>query len=350
MRRVLLCTALFASAACGTEDNPGIETDFVASTIEHLIVPTYDEFAIESATLSVAVSELCNAPDARRLEAAQAQWHIARGVWKQQQTFAFGPYREFPDRYGFNIDFFPPRYDVINDQVEAGDPVSAEQISAMGTTARGLPIVEYLLWNDPVSDPNRCAIAVAVAADLASLAAANSDAWNLEDGYAAELLADGGEFRSTHELFIEIVSRMGFTLEDIRRDRLSTPLGDTADGAPQPEALESRPSGRSLQDLRDIIHGLNRVFEGAETEDSVGLVDMLELRRRPDTINEYRVRYLAVLDALDAIPEPLESSLYRDAELVRALEQAVASLQLYIQVDIGNVLAANLTFNDADGD
>jgi predicted lipoprotein len=220
----------------------------------------------------------------------------------------------------------------------------------MGTTARGLPVLEYLLFGgDIVEDSGRCQVALAVAEDLASLAGAMAASWaDPQEGYAAQLLNGGGDFGSTHALFAEVLSRLGFTVEDIRRDRLNAPLGED-DASAAPESVESWPSGRSLADIRDSLRGVNEVFEGA-APDGVGLTDMLEFRRRADTVGAYRGAYADVLVKLAAVPEPLSDSILYERHAIVALEASLAELQRVIQVDIGNVLSASLTFNDADGD
>ena len=65
--------------------------------------------------------------------------------------------------------------------------------------------------------------------------------------YATELSApqiNDDAWDSPQDALDEWVNRVGFTLEDLRVEHLGKPVGDAAGGEPQPDTLESQPSGR----------------------------------------------------------------------------------------------------------
>ena len=147
----------------------------------------------------------------------------------------------------------------------------------------------------------------------------------------------------------EVVNRMGFTIEIIRADKLGVPLGTTSGGTPQPDKAESQSSGRSLEDLRDNLRGLERLYYGDEPTGQIGLDFYLRFRG-----HEFGALMRAELDAsqaaLDAIPGPLTTAITAAPASVNQAIETLGALQRFIQVDVINALALTLGFNDNDGD
>ena len=142
---------------------------------------------------------------------------------------------------------------------------------------------------------------------------------------------------------------MGFTIENMRVDRLGTPLGDKVGGQLMPDLVESRYSDHSLEDLRQVLVTIETLFEGSGTEGSYGLIDLPRVQGRQDIIEAFRQALAGARTALNAIPEPLKGNLDQ-TEVVRAAYDRLGDLQRVIQGDVINVLGLSLAFNDADGD
>jgi len=142
---------------------------------------------------------------------------------------------------------------------------------------------------------------------------------------------------------------MAFTLENIQSDKLGRPLGMTAGGVPQPDLLESRFSGRSVEDIRDNVRGIEALFFGVPSEGALGLDAYLDSKNR-----HFDQRMRAALDALDEalsdVDAPLSEAIVTNPGGVeRAIERA-GELQRLIQVDVINALSLTVSFNDNDGD
>jgi putative iron-regulated protein len=134
----------------------------------------------------------------------------------------------------------------------------------------------------------------------------------------------------------------------MRNDKLRKPLGGSVEGPPAPAAAESRFSGRSLEDLRDNLRGLELVYFGPGAG-GPGLGSYL--RSRGKDFDPYlTARFAAAMDAVDAVPEPFSVALAEDPRSIVRLIDALERLGLAIQVDVLNALAANVGFNDNDGD
>ncbi len=140
----------------------------------------------------------------------------------------------------------------------------------------------------------------------------------------------------------EWVNRMIFTVEDIRSTKLGKPVGDTSGGEPLPDTIESRLSGRSLQDARDALSGVRDVAEG-------GILELLpadsdDVSRRVFLAQDQSEEYLAF------VIEPLELAIEADRETIAGTQEKLLAEQVVLQVDLAQALAVTLAFNDNDGD
>lgn len=351
MRRVVLLALAAALASCGDGD---VRIRIVDAWAETIIVPGHERFAVEAAALAEAAADACaDGLDRDALTAVRGRWDAARGAWKRMEVFAFGPYEDYPARLGPNIDFWPARPDLIEAALEDG-ALDAAAVAGKGAAARGLPVIEYLLWAADAGagtvEPDdfagrRCAYLVGATADLAALAATMAETWR---GYVPVLTGEvDGPYADPKAGFGELLNRMGFTVENIRRDKLGRPLG-LLSGSPQPGKVESPYADRSVRDARDALVTLGLLYEG------VG--DALSLRRhpriaaRPDLDRAFRGALARSLAALDAITGPLDEAVFADPDAVQRAIDALGELQTVIQVDLIGALAVSRAFNDSDGD
>lgn len=309
---------------------------------------TYAAFEAQANTLSTEMQALCGAPDEARLSAARVAWSAARQPWKIAEVIRFGPVVEYPERFSPKIDTWPVYVDAIEALVGTDRAVDAEAFASFGAVTRGLPMVEYLLWGtgDILSEPRRCQVALGASQDLGRLAGQLSEAWTRE--WVPSLIdpqrLPRGIFASPQDVIDEWVNRMAFTVENIRAVKLGKPLGDSTGGELQPQLIESRFSGRALQDAQDALRGVQRVWRGQ----ALGLESLV--RDRPDLVQAVDAAFEGAVAALGAVPEPLSATLEVNPEAVWAAQEALRGLQVVLQVDVAQALGVSITFNDNDGD
>jgi predicted lipoprotein len=363
LSKKVMAWALCACALCGCGEAAAPSGDqrlaLLASQGEVVILPQYEDFAREAAGLEERAEALCAAPDAAGLERARGAWGAARGAWKRTEVFAFGPTAEEPLRLGPKIDAWPAREDTIAETLAAPGAIDLEKV---GVYARGLPVIEALLYSpgvDVVSSlsgaegARRCEYLVALTADLRQSAEALRDAWHPERGGYLLLLTSpsaSGPFLGPQEALGELVNRMAFTVENIRSNKLNTPLGKKGDGTPDPSLVESRFSARSLDDIRDNLAGLEAIYTGRYGErQGLGLRDYAS-GRGLDFDAAFFGHLEASRGALDAIPGTLGEAVVASPDKVEAAVVALRELQVLIQSDIIGALGLAQTFNDNDGD
>lgn len=355
MKRALGLAAL-ALVACSQPSKPRADTrrELLKGLGEQIFLPRYVEFESLAAELDARAGELCDDPTDDTLEAVKSAWWASRAPWKRNETVAFGPYAD-PTFYGSAIDFWPCRPESVETVLAGTDPIDA---STLGDAAKGLPAIEYLLYEPglgPVEvDTRRCEYLRVVTADLASEATAIREAWDPASGNYLGELVDAGkgskEYDSIEMALGAVVNRLVYDVEAARNAKLGAPLGNRTAGVVQPGEAESRFSGRSLEDVRDNLRGVEEVFFGADIDDAQSLAAYLEGIGVEELVPEVRDSFDACYAALDAIPEPLTESIVTNPTEVQAAVDAMGVLQTLVQTDVIGRMGLMLTFSDADGD
>jgi len=360
---VIGCAALGAGAGlelglgCGPTEIEDQRQKLLTAWGQRVLLASYSEVETRAAELETSAQALCQARSAEALEAARSAWWAARAPWKRAEVFAFGPYSEEPQRFGPKMDFWPARPDSIANTLNGTEPLTAQAAADLGAPAKGFAAIEYLLYQPGVdvltefSNTRRCEYLLAISADLVTQAAALRAAWEPAQGnYLGELTGAGKtsvHYETLQLALGEIVNRMGYTIEYIRDTKLGKPLGTNSDGTPQPDVAESQFSGRAIEDIRDNLRGIERLYFGDGSPGEAGLEGYLKQRDR-SFAKEMRRELDASFGALDAI-EPLSEAIVSRRSEVEAAIDRLRSLQRVIQVDIINALALSVGFGN-DGD
>lgn len=353
---------VLALSCSPTETAQPQETDLrrklLASLGENVWLPTYSDFADGMASFETAAEALCSEPNEETFAAARDAWWSTRAYYEKNELLSFGPLVDEPTRAGPQLDFWPARPDTIEEVLASDTPLDAAALETLGSAARGMPVIEYLLWVEGtdassfVPGERRCEYLLAAAADSAGVAAELHDAWDPEGGdYLSQLTnagRSGSEFESIEAALSEVTSRLTFIVENARGEKLGVPLGNRTGGTPQPASAPSPYSGRSIEDVRDNLRGVEAAMFGVE--DDLDFEEYLEDLDHGDLPPKIRAALDASYAALDAIPAPLTEAVLSEPASVQAAIDELAVLQRLLQVDLINALGVTLTFNDADGD
>jgi hypothetical protein len=179
-----------------------------------VIVPGYQNFAVATASLEQAMSDFCAAPTAEHLKAARQAFEQAMVAWQHVQPIGFGPI--VSGARNSIIQLFPDRRGAISRQLSgalaARDPavVAPEGLQGKSVALTGFPALEQILYDDerlPGPDGSgpdadyACALASAIARNLAGIAAAVLEDWQRPGGFRDTMLtaAAGNEAYFTAE-------------------------------------------------------------------------------------------------------------------------------------------------------
>jgi uncharacterized protein len=356
--KLLLPLCLLAAACEPAFDKRAM----VTSIVDQVLVPEHADLAARAQELAAAATAFCASPNSAGMNDVRAAWQTARTTQKKIDVFAFGPYSDPALRYGAKLDTWPARPDTIMMLLAGTQPIDAATVANLGTPSRGMPVVEWLLYAPGdattslaafTNSARRCAYLTAAASDVATTAAALRDAWDPDkNGFAKELetAGNGSAYYATmRDAVNELYNRSQFFVENARELKLGKPAGK-ATGMPQPDLVESRASGRSLQDLLDAMNGLLHVLYGHRgTTPGLGIIDYLEARD-PTLVPTLLAAIGDVIKTLNAVPPPLSEAVIDHPAQVEAAYQALRSLHRLVGVDIANTLGVTVTFNDTDGD
>ncbi len=360
---LLLCTA---ALGCSESNSTTFDRSaMLQATVDSVIIATYADFETRSQALEQASQDFCTAPSQNTLDTLQEAWSTARQSWKQGDAFATGPYRENPYRVGPLIDFWPARSDAIDEFIDSSNTIMP--IDIWGTVLRGLPVIEYLIFdpnagddailagfNDAGAGARRCEYLNALTGDVYTQAQVLRRAWaNDGDNYRGEFIdADNTSetFDSLHAAISELFNRMVFAVENIQELKLGKPMGKRSGGKPQFDSMESRFSQRSIEDMRDTLDGVEAMYLGAQTSaERTSFQDYLKSRNA--SLDSRVIEHIdAARNALQALPEPLDEAIRQSLLLVESAYEALATLHRTLAVDVAGALAITITFNDTDGD
>lgn len=314
-------------ASPDTNTTNQVRTEVLNSLADSLIAGHYAAFHARTVDL-VEAAESCD------IETMRSRWWSAREPWKHAETIGFGPVVEYPERLGPILDDWPANVDAIGDLLDGDGDLSVDAFSGMGSATRGFPVVEHLLWSAS-EHPRFCEAVKGAVGDLSANAALIHEAWTERWSPANPPSKD----------YLNLwVNYMAFTAENIHEMKLGKPNGDYANGQPQPDLIESRPSGRSLQDARDALEGVRMVWAGNDSRGIRELIVDTEIQTRTDDL-------LAIaLERLNSVPDPLEATIYDEPEIIGWAQRPLLELQSELQREVATALNVTVLFNPADGD
>ncbi len=356
-----------AATATGDTANNATTADafsrgaMLADIADNVILPAYADFAVQAAQLDAAVGALATTPTPDTLAAAQQAWRATYIAWQPLELFAVQDVQRTQHYSG--MDTWHPDVERIAVLLAGSDPLDEATIAGVGATVRGLPALEYMLFDaagdnaavlQALSDaPRRVTYAQALAADIHTRADALLTFWSPEgaDYRAAFVAADtgGAVMRSSvSALTNELVN----TVDVLVQMELGAPLGRTGDGTPQPAMVEAVHSNAALPGMLrtlDVLRATLTAGGGSGFDDY-----LTDLRLDPDGGEPLAQRLLAQLDrahvALSAIDAPLQTAVSTQPAQVTAAYDETRQLLVLMKVDMANALGVTLTFGDTDGD
>ena len=346
---------VFFVACGGTPEDP-FRGEVMLSVAGETILSHMRDFEERTGKLGQDAEDFCAGPTSTLLLSVRESWWSSREALKRFEIVQFGPIKEYPGRLGPKLDDWPVNAAAVEKMVEGDAPLGAEDFESKGTATRGMPVVEYLLWSrgdDSLSffqeTLRACEALVGASHDVNRSAGRLRVEW--EDTWVLRLsqpdLDEEDDYDTIQDVLNEWVSRMAFTVENIRKEKLGKPVGDSAGGEPQPDTIESAYSMRSLSDAYDALDGVEDVWSGG----GVGQLGIRALlSENEELLGSVSALFETSLQRVKDIPEPLEQAILIDSEIIARSQEALLVLQVAIQVDLAQALSVTIAFNDNDGD
>jgi hypothetical protein len=315
MRKILLLAALLSMST-------GAGADTFAAAQAQRYAADAEAFARESGRLVPALQALCDAPGAEgeaALGRAREQWLATLFCWERLSTVAIGPL--LTRRSQRQIDFLPTRPRLIEKALKAA-PADAAAMERIGTPAKGLPALEWLLWVKTIQPASpACGYAVLVAEEIEREAAALA---------AAPLALEPGELLNQ---WIGGIERLRWSnMELPARVALNGGGGQAPDFPRRASDATAASWAAQWASLRDWA------VAGADSLESA-----LRLRGQGETADALA---RAVAEA-DAAMRGLSDD---DTPRALAAAKALADLKRLVENRVAPGLGVSIGFSDADGD
>lgn len=313
-------------------------SQWMATLARAYLAPRYESLAGEARDLAASAARVCASPGAEALQAARSDWKRTALSLRRVSPLPFGPVLE--SRMLRKIDFWPTRAAQIEASIVKFGAAEV-RLDRVGVTAKGLPALEYLLF-DPVraginEDAAACAYASWVARELSEAVAPVSKEWM----NWADSLADA-EPEVEKQLLVDGVNILIGSVEVLRTKFLEKPLQSSS---PTP-AFDAWRSGESVASMqasfdalrvgllgRDVVPGLVAVLQGR------GLLTLAEGLER---------LVGASARAFSTLPSDLGAADGRASAAKAATE--LAKLQYFLAEDVATKLKVAVGFGESDGD
>lgn len=344
--------------ACSGEP-PASRQDVLASITDELIVPRFQEVAVNMGEMRDALDALCASPNPDHLAVARAAWRDARAPWLRSQATWFGPVMDRRSRT--LVDWSPIDGERIEATLAKRDSVSSDDVREFfGSTQRGLGAIEYVIFGQDAEVLSsledyggiRCQYLTALGNVVADETAAVLVEWTGDgsgsDGYAGYFKGTSGVALVEQQAIDELVRTSVFISRSINDMRLGKALGANG-GQPDPSAIPGTNAHSAVADLRNQVLGMQDVYLGADTEAGLGVSNLVRgVSQEAD--NRMRAHFNATLAAIDDLQEPLQSTMLENSGPARTAHQRVQELQRALNTEVVSLLGVTVGFADTDGD
>jgi predicted lipoprotein len=363
-----ICMAVMA---CSSKDNPDPSDDtervaMLTNVGTNVIIPSFEAFQAASAELSTAA--IAYAGDTKNLTKFQTlkyTWFNAALAWKTASVFTQGPIEN--EFLSSSIYFTTTNYTGIEKAIsQPGRAIDNDYIESLGAPLKGIPAIEYLLFNDAgegaviggytgINGAARGNYLKALAENLKKQADNIVAKWKPGQGDYLKtfVAADGRDINSSFGILSNKMIDLVYTMKD---ERLGAPIGKRNNGTPQPNLVDGKLSGTSLPFLKAELQSVENAFTGKSLKgiDGKGIDDILDKSgaKSGEILLSKKIKdQIATVKAkLDLINSPLSTAVTAQKDLVGTAYDEVKKLQVMMEVDMINNLGVLLTFSDNDGD
>ncbi|NIB39900.1 imelysin family protein [Pseudomaricurvus alkylphenolicus] len=343
--RALLVSTLAAVVGCSSKTP---ETAFVETAINTTIVPAYQQLAERSQMFSISVTNVCTSSD--DIQTLQNRWHDSMAAWQSVQGIQFGPIRD--NNTTWEMQFWPDKKNLVGKKLRAllkeDTQLTQEQLQKSSVVVRGLPALEYLLFDPAAGEGQRnCEALSLIAQHQAQITQQLHNRW--QQDYRQLMLTpgpDNPEYPEPMHAVAVIIDSYASLLDQLRDRKLTQALGlNSRKPRLNGYLLESWRSQTSRDNLKANLAAFEQLMN------SGGLSAYLQEKDHGALATELEQRIQAVQTALQASDEPLFKLLQQQQpDNAIAIQEALTALHQTFKTDLPQALGIRLGFNDNDGD
>ncbi len=339
--------------------------EMIGSIINNSMLPLQEEFLEDINLLAELAAAFSTEPNVENLDALQAQWMRTTYAWRRADVMGLdrsAVWRNQIFKTPINIDF-------VEQFIAEYDTIDADFIAAVGSTSKGLPVIEYLLF-DPVNGDEavlaslttgeraeqRMQYLVASVEALQIVGEEYVALWEEEAAFYNDDRRNPDQLQVVTEMNLRMATnKLLDTIEDVVATQLGGPLGTRTGGDPRPDLVESPYAEYSTELIIARLEGFQLVFNGYSGEENlIGYDDHLRFLDADfegaslDTVINAQIE--TILAGLRALEQPLHIAVETQTEQVQAAYDGTRELVRIVKVDMTSQLSISLVFSDNDGD
>ena len=249
------------------------------------------------------------------------------------------------------IDFTPTRPALI-DKAIAAQPQGAKAFERIGTPAKGLPALEWLLWTRPAQPSSpACSYAHEVAQDVARESAALDKAF--ADASGTDWGAEDEQEQSTQAIS-EFVNQWVGGIERLRWAQMDKPLraAGSASGTRTPDYPRTA-SGSTLAAWAatwSALRSLTTLPANAHIPAAGEALVPLEIYLRGKGLNPLADKLRQATDKVDASMGQVQKGGLQNRAAIQQTAKDLAALKFLAESEVAPALQVSIGFSDADGD
>ncbi|MGA0570856.1 imelysin family protein [Variovorax sp. VNK109] len=309
--------------------------------------PRSAEFSAHAQALTQGIKAVCQAaPGSESTALAQARetWKDTTLAWEKLVAVAIGPLIE--RRSLRQIDFMPTRPELIERAIRTA-PADARAMERIGTPAKGLPALEWLLWTKPITPASpACRYAQMVVAEV------QTEAQALASGFAALAARDWSEDEEAAVApMSEFVNQWVGGLERLRWANMEKPLraATTQGGTRKPPAYNRTASGLTAQAWAAEWEGVSALaaFRAGNVPQPGQDLVPIETYLRGRGLNPLASKLADTVRQTDAAMKGLTTA---QNDRVLGAGRALSAVKRLAEAEVAPALEVNIGFSDADGD
>jgi uncharacterized protein len=363
----LLLLCCFVLVSCKKKNDTKVDFDrksMLTNIGNTIIVPSYLTFKTKTEELVIAVEAFNTSPNNTSLSNLQNSWKEAATSWKACETYTFA-YAE-NNTIASKIDSWPTNTSVIESEINGSSTISEAYIGSTGTTRKGFPAIEYLIFNTSgnsviidnfTTQPNfsrRAQYLQALAADIKTNATNLYNDWEPNGGnYVAQFISNSSNDVGSSVTIL--LNAMIQNLEVIKNNKIGIPLGKPTNGTLHPELVEAGLSEMSLSHIKTNLQTLENLYLGsADGSNGQGFDDYLQFVKADyegqplaDKITE---QFTSCHTSINALTNPLSTSITTETANCETAYLELKKLVVLMKLDMSSQLGIIITFSDNDGD
>ena len=337
----VLASAIHAQSDVGAPEPVHSSAEVAARLYDAYLPQQAQRFELASNALVQALRLHCK----REAPLAQAQtaWQDALSAWDGMYTVPAGPLLQ--RRSQRRIDFWPTRPALIERAINRA-PASLDDMALVGTPAKGLPSLEWLLWKRAaLPGTPACGYAELAAADLAA------EAHALTSEFATLKGKDWGENPDEAGTALgEWLNQWLGGLERLRWQHMEKPLRSAPKGKhPEWPRAASGADADSWRTQWQVLRAQAVRGDTAPPSGPLSIEGLLLGQGHMEVARRWAAATQDVDEAIARLPRraPLDA---RQGASVLTAGAKLKALSALFQADVAPALNVMLGFSDADGD